>query len=96
MPGQAIRVSNPARLGLKNQYFKQASWGCDAKSSTKDHNAYLQDELTWRNVKHDILLFLFWLRQPACGLLGPRRGIKPGTLAVEAQGPNYLTAREFP
>lgn len=41
-------------------------------------------------------LFSFWLHPTSCGMLAPWPGIKPGTPAVEAQGPNHLTSRELP
>ena len=32
----------------------------------------------------------------ACRILVPRPGIEPGPPAVEAQGPNHWTTREYP
>ena len=43
-----------------------------------------------------LFYFIFWLRRTACGILVPRPGIEPVPPAVEAQGPNHWTAREFP
>lgn len=57
--------------------------------SIKGCNAYLQDELTVRNLKHSIFLSLFWLHQVAYGLSGSQQEGKPGTLALEAQSLNY-------
>ena len=43
-----------------------------------------------------LLLFFFWPRHAACGILVPQPGIEPGPSAVKALSPNHWTARELP
>ena len=44
-----------------------------------------------------IYLFIyFWPCRATCGILVPQPGIEPVPHAVEAQSPNFWTAREFP
>lgn len=39
---------------------------------------------------------LFWLQRTACIIIVPQTGVEPMAPAVEAQSPNYRTARKFP
>ena len=39
---------------------------------------------------------IFWPQLETCRILVPQAGIKPAPPAVEAQNPNYWTARKFP
>ena len=42
------------------------------------------------------LLFFSWPHDSACGILFPQPGMKPTSLATEAQSLNHWTAREVP
>ena len=37
-----------------------------------------------------------WLQGTTCGILVPRAGTEPRSLAVKVQNPNHWTAREIP
>ena len=39
--------------------------------------------------------FIFWLHHAACGILVPRPGIEPGSLAMRTRSPNHWTNRWF-
>ena len=41
------------------------------------------------------LVFSFWPHCMACGIFVPQLGIETGSLALEAQNPNYWITREF-
>ena len=43
-----------------------------------------------------LLIFIFWLRREACGILVPQPGMEPVPPALGAQSPNLWTTREVP
>ena len=78
-----------------NQHHENYSQCCVYLYFTTSHDC---TAFLWVIILHLIIhsILLFWPHHVACGISVPQPQIECRPLAVEAQGPNYWTTREFP